>query len=619
MFMAGVTTPRIADPAVKVGRELAIGTAVAAAVAATFALAPISHASGEAAALESAGRLSVIAIPVAVGLYAWRRVPFVRLGALLIATGLVWLVATFSLANGTVDYSVGRVADWVGWAAILYLVLAFPEGRLKHPLDRLLAQIIGLEFAVLWLPTTLLVEHYPIPVEWVTCSAACPRNAFLVPDREPAVIGHVVIPVRELLLALLLLGVAARQVQRIAGASRIRRRTLMPVLAVTAVVIVVHASGYLVRRLVPDPPELTNAAWLNAFALPEMALAFLAGLIGWQLYVGSSLRRFAGSLSSPAEPEVVRAAFAEAFDDPSLAIVYPVAEDRWAAADGRPVAAPAADVGRSVTHLRDARGNLVAALVHDDALQDERAFINAIGSYATLSLENHRLAAEVASLARQLRETEARAMARVDDTREEIERDLHDGAQQRLIALQIWLRLAAERSAAGEPETTEDLNRLGDEVERAIDELRTLAQGVFPAALIDFGPVEALRETVRFAPIPTAVHGANTRHDPQLERAVYFCCLEALQNTFKHASTATAAEVTIATSRREVTFEVVDDGVGFDPGSVPTGTGLRNMRHRLAALGGTLRVDTSPGHGTRISGAIPLTRVASGRGKDRTA
>ena len=157
---------------------------------------------------------------------------------------------------------------------------------------------------MLWLPTTLLVERYPIPVEWVTCSAACPRNAFLVPDREPAVIGHLVIPARELLLALLLLGVAARQVQRIAGASRIRRRTLMPVLAVTAVVIVVHASGYLVRRLVPDSRELTHAAWLNAFALPEMALAFLAGLIGWQLYVGSSLQRFARSLSSPPSPKL---------------------------------------------------------------------------------------------------------------------------------------------------------------------------------------------------------------------------------------------------------------------------------------------------------------------------
>ena len=104
--MTGVTAPRIADPAVKVWRELAIGAAVAAAVAATFALAPISHASGEAAALESAGRLSVIAIPVAVGLYAWRRVPFARFGALLIASGLVWLAATFSLANGSVAYSI---------------------------------------------------------------------------------------------------------------------------------------------------------------------------------------------------------------------------------------------------------------------------------------------------------------------------------------------------------------------------------------------------------------------------------------------------------------------------------------------------------------------------------
>jgi hypothetical protein len=125
----------------------------------------------------------------------------------------------------------------------------------------------------------------------------------------------------------------------------------------------------------------------------------------------------------------MRDAFADAFEDPTLAIVYPVAEDRWAAADGRPVDAPVAAVGRSVTDLRDADGHVVAALIHDQALESETAFINVIASYASLSLENHRLAADVANLVREIRATQVRAAASADDTREQIERDLHDGAQ----------------------------------------------------------------------------------------------------------------------------------------------------------------------------------------------
>lgn len=610
--MTVVTWPRLAGRSVGVRWELAVGLLVAGSVAATFALAPIAHASSGAVRLESAARVMVVGIPVAVGMYVWRGVPFGRFGVLLVASGVVWLVATFSLADGAVVYSIGRLADWVGWAAVLYLVLVFPDGRLESPLDRRLAQFIGVLLAVLWLPTAVLVERYPTPVEWVTCSASCPRNAFMVVGHEPAVIGGVVVPARELLLVLVLLAVGARQLQRIGAASGIRRRMLTPVLAVTAVVIAVHASGYGVRRLFPDSRLLRNAAWLNAFALPEMALAFLAGLIAWQLYVGASLRRFADSLRPPVDPEGVRAAFAEAFDDPSLAIVYPVAEDRWTDAAGRPVDAPVACAGRSVTDLRDAGGNVVAALIHDEALQNERAFINAIGTYATLTLENHRLEAEVSNLARQMRETQARAAASADHTRQELERDLHDGAQQRLIALRIKLQLAAEHTGDPPAETAERLNRLGTEVQRAIDEMRALAHGVFPPALVDFGPVEALRESVRSAAIPTTIKAANVRrYSSEVERAVYFCCLEALQNAYKHASTATAARVTIATRGRQLAFEVADDGTGFDAATVSDGAGLRNMRDRLAALGGSLTIDSTRGRGTHITGAIPLSAASS--------
>ena len=251
-----------------------------------------------------------------------------------------------------------------------------------------------------------------------------------------------------------------------------------------------------------------------------------------------------------------------------------------------------------MTDLRDAGGNVVAALIHDEALQAEGAFINVIGSYASLSLENHRLAADVASLVREMRDTRARATASADNTREQIERDLHDGAEQRLIALRIKLQLAAERSADQAPDVTKELTQLGSEVQLAIDELRALAQGVFPPALADLGPVTALKETVRTAPVPTTVSGINVgRHHPQVERAIYFCCLEALQNTYEHAHTATAAAVKIANHGRELTFDVTDNGLGFDAGTVTAGAGLHNMRDRIASLGDRWRLTQRAGRG----------------------
>lgn len=608
--MAVVAAPSLPGASASLRRELLVGVGAVVAVAATFVLAPIAGASLGVVRLESAGRVLVAGLPVAVGLYTWRGVPFGRLGILLVLSGVLWLVATFSLADQAVAYSTGRVADWIGWVAIIYLFLAFPEGRLVGLVDRALAASFGLVVLVLWLPTALLVDHYPTPSDWVTCSANCPHNAFMIVGHEPGVVASVVVPLRELLVVLLFLAVVARLVQRIVSASRIRRRTLTPVLAVAAAGIGVTAVGFVVRRFAPGSPALAVTRWLVAFALPAMALAFLVGLVRWRLYVGASLRRFAASIGSSAGPGGLRDAFADAFEDPTLAIVYPVAEDRWAAADGHPVDAPVGGGGRSVTDLHNAEGNVVAALVHDQALEAETAFINVIGSYASLSLENQRLAVDVANLVREMRDTQARAAASADDTREQIERDLHDGAQQRLIALRIKLQLAAERSGDAALHTTEQFNQLGTEVQLAIDELRAFTQGVFPAVLGDFGPVTALKRAVRAAPVPTTVSGVNVgRYRPEVERAIYFCCLEALQNTYKHAHTATAAHVRIATRGRELTFEVTDDGLGFDLGTVALGAGLHNMHDRVASLGGSLTIDA--GRGTRITGVIPLGKSSA--------
>jgi hypothetical protein len=333
-------------------RDLVVGTAATLAIVATFFLAPISGASLGAARLESAGRVLVAGIPMAVGLYAWRGGPFVRLGRLLVAASVIWLVVTSSLDDEAVANSTGRVAGWVAWAALLYLVLAFPDGRLYARVDRVLAGGAGLLLAVLWLPTALLVERYPTPSEWVTCGADCPHNAFMVVAHQPGLIAQVVVPMREVLTVLLFLAVVARLAGRVASASRVRRRPLTPVLAVAATGIALTAFALAVRSSVPGSPPLSVSRWVAAFALPAMALAFLAGLLSWRLYVGASLARFTASLSSPPRAGGVRAALAEAFEDPSLDIAYPVAVARWATADGYPRDAPVAVRGCSVTEVR---------------------------------------------------------------------------------------------------------------------------------------------------------------------------------------------------------------------------------------------------------------------------
>ena len=172
--------------------------------------------------------------------------------------------------------------------------------------------------------------------------------------------------------------------------------------------------------------------------------------------------------------------------------------------------------------------------------------------------------------------------------------------------MRIKLQLAAEQ-AANDPDRVERLKELGAEAQLAIDELRALARGVFTPVLTDLGPVAALQQAGRDSPIPTTVTADKIRRlSPDVERAVYFCCLEALQNAVKHAGTATAVRIAIVERGRELTFVVSDDGEGFDLGTVAAGAGLRNMRDRVASLGGSLIIDAGSGHGTRISGTIPV-------------
>ena len=185
-------------------------------------------------------------------------------------------------------------------------------------------------------------------------------------------------------------------------------------------------------------------------------------------------------------------------------------------------------------------------------------------------------------------------------------RNIHDGAQQQLVALSVKTRLARELTGARPDKAAEMLTQIDTEIQTALDDLRDLARGIYPPLLVDKGLGAALDAQARRSPIPIAIRTDGLRPvRPEVEAAVYFSCLEALQNVAKYAE-ASSATVILAQSNGHLTFEVVDDGRGFDPASHANGTGLQGIADRLGALHGDLTVRSEPGAGTRVRGRIDV-------------
>jgi signal transduction histidine kinase len=582
----------------------AVVLAVALGLCATTVAIALSGSSWDESGAEAVARALMVLTPFGVGLYAVQRPPFKRFGKLLLLTGVLWFLSTLSSSDDPVLYSLGRVAGWTVEPLLMVLMLTFPSGRLSSRLDRGIVLTAVLVLACLYLPTALLVETYPVPVPWVTCGSGCPDNAFMVAGSQAAVIDDVIRPLRELLTLFLFVAVAVRLAVRLRGSTRLMRRILAPVLVVACLHYAVYGVALFLRGAEADV-DLDAMLWTVALTVPLLSLAFLAGLARWWLFVAVSTQRLSAQLHGHATPRGLRAALATAFDDPGLGILYWLDTPRgghWADEHGNRAEPPDPGSGRCLTEVRDG-GRLVAGIVHDEALRDDRAFIDSATSYALIALDNQRLSAQTASLLREARRSRARIQSAADEERRRIERDLHDGAQQRLVALRIKLELAADRSGEADAEM---LRALGGDVDDALEEVRSLARGIYPAALADRGLVEGLRAAALRSPLPVTVLAAGLgRYPRDVESAAYFCCLEALQNATKHATGATAAVIDLSDDG-DLHLEVRDDGAGFDPAAVDgDGVGLTSMRDRMAAVGGDLSIHSRPGHGTRVSATIP--------------
>jgi signal transduction histidine kinase len=308
-------------------------------------------------------------------------------------------------------------------------------------------------------------------------------------------------------------------------------------------------------------------------------------------------------LSRGVEPGRLRDAISQSLRDPSLQLGFWIRDpDEYVDVDGQPVSViPGPD--RAVTIL-ERHGRSIAALVHDPALSENPALLDAVSSAAGLALENERLLAELRAQLDEVRDSRARLVEASVTERRRLERNLHDGAQQRLVTLALHLRMAQETLHDDPQATGTILAGAGDELKQALDELRELARGLHPAVLTDRGLVPALQSLANRSPFPVAITGVPAIRLPEpVEAALYYVVAESLTNAAKHAG-ATEGHVELSTTAEKVVVDIRDNGSGG--ASMTRGSGLRGLADRIEALGGEFHVRSPMDGGTLIRAALPL-------------
>jgi signal transduction histidine kinase len=528
-----------------------------------------------------------------------------RFGRALLIAGFLWSLSALTASDGSVAYSVGHVSLWLAQLAAAYLLLSYPSGVLRNRPQRMLFLGAALIAGLLFLPT-VLVGQFPHPSPWSTCISTCPRNVFSLRTSTPPLVAHVVYPVREVLLVGLFATIAVAVMRR-AQRTRPLLGTFYAPLAVAAIVqTVAFIVFFALRVAAPSSTVVSVFSWIFVLSIPVIGLVCGAGRLDRRVQTATALERMARTLRDNANPVEIRRALAGALKDPTLRILhsFPGETRAWVDESGAPVEPTDAAPTQRITEVSG--GNWRIAIVHDASLAESRGLVQTTGSYALARLEMSRLTDELRDSLRDLAESRASRLTAEQDARQKIERDLHDGAQQRLVALRVKLGLAASVLADRDPASAEILHALEGDVDATIDEVRALARGIYPPLLARTGLRDALRSASRGAGLPTTVRADGLdRYGADIETTVYFACSEGLQNAVKHARSATRVTISVWQDER-LHFEVRDDGGGFDLANTPYGTGLSNLSHRLSAVSGTITIQSSPGQGTVLAGTIPF-------------
>jgi signal transduction histidine kinase len=555
----------------------------------------------------AAQKADMILGPVLVGLYWLRRRPASRFGPLLIAAGLVG-GAPYILQSSSEPaiFAAGILWEAVIYVTTLALILGYPTGRFEGLAERL---ILGVGVAVVaggYLSLVLLSPQIASQASISACAGVCPENGLRLAS-EPSLVIEIVRAGR-VLTALVALAAIASIVRRLLTGTPPRRRALMVGAPVGLAFLLSQAVYNAARVLEIQAHELyPPIQWLYAGTRASIWYGFLFALVAAELFAGRVLRGvMIESLRRPALREL-EAMLRRPLGDPGLRLAFARPQgDGWVDADGHAIEVPGPRSGRALTEVARDGHAAAAAIVHDAQLSEELELLRAAGAIALLAQENAQLEAAWNGSLRDLQESRRRIVAASEDERRKLERDLHDGAQQRLVSVRIRLAIASEQ-AADDPEVSARLGELEADLDEAIQELRDVAHGIFPSVLADRGLVAALRGIGVRGPRTIEVTGRRIgRYPAEIESAVYYCCLEALQNATKHAGPTAHVKARLSADDGELRLEVSDDGPGFDVAATHAGIGLHNMEDRLGAVHGRLAITSSPETGTIVSGVVPI-------------
>ena len=531
---------------------------------------------------------------IGTGLYAASRRPRSNTGLLMIAVGFAGLLKALSFSNDSVIFTIGSLGELLIYALLIHLLLSFPSGRLDSRLDRVLVAIAYFNTTVVQLAAFVLSDPQQ------GC-AQCPANPLLI-DHADTAAG--VINAAQLDISIAVLGaVVAILYRRWRDSSHSQRRSFAPVLAVGSLTFVLLMASLIVEQAglssgIDD--GLTLALFGTLACLP---FAFLTGLLRFRFSQVEAVSSLVARLGGGVGRGSLRDALAEALGDPEVELAYWVPNrDDYVDSAGRPMQLDPAPKGKIATVIEH-EGRRVGAIVHDAELAEERDLVRAVGATAALTLENERLDAELRAHVDELRASRARIVTAGHTERQRLERDLHDGAQQRLMALGINLRLARDLVTSDTQEAAALLDASLEELNQATRELRELARGIHPAVLTDRGLDAALNGLAGRSPVPVElVQTLDERLPSSVESAVYFVVAEALTNVARYAQARTV-RVTVVRSNGHVDVQVSDDGVGgADPAH---GSGLRGLSDRVAALDGRLELTSADGNGTTVKATIP--------------
>jgi signal transduction histidine kinase len=510
---------------------------------------------------------------VVCGLIAWWRRPESRFGPLMVVAGFAPFLSRLAEADVEALRLFGEALLLLPLVLFLHVFLAYPSGRLERMAEQ-----------------ALVVTAYSAIFGFDLI-----RALLEVSDRDGA--AAVALGAQRATIFVIALGAFGVLISRRRSSGRPLRRSIELLVGSFALALVALAVGLIMKGL--GAPGADVARWI-AFGLVGVApMLLLAGFLRARL-ARSSLGELFLDLRGDPSPADLQQALGRALRDPSLSLLYWLPEfGSYADLEGRAVELLPED-GRAVT-LIDRDGVQVAALLHDPALVQEPELLEAVTAAASIALENAQLHVELRARLEELRGSRARVIDAGQKERQRLERNLHDGAQQRLIALSLELSRLEQQEE--DPVLSARLDEARRELAVSLAELRDVARGLHPAVLTGHGLEVALESIAARSSVSVdlTVELEGRLHE-RIEVAAYYVVSESLANVAKHAQ-ATIAKVDVVQTNGHLLVEVVDDGVGG--ADTEGGSGLRGLADRVEALNGRLRVWTPLGGGTRVKAEIP--------------